>query len=113
MAKADGIPISEDRKNVTGEYTRIVLDENQISDVETKRKVTLSAAQKAELEKIAGGPLGDIGVYSSRHYDCTCGSTAVMAIWTQKGVLDFPHGRLFTLERQQQLERKIVTDHRV
>jgi len=102
-AFGDGIPVTQDKKGVRGEYTRVTLDRKQILDVETRRKVTLRSDQKAQLEEMAGGPLGDITVYSSRYNECTCFSINVMAIWTQKGFLDFPHSRLVT---QQELKER-------
>ena len=103
-AFADGIPVTKDKKAVQGEYTRVTLDHKQIVDVESRRRVTLRPDQKAQLEEIAGGPLGDITVYSSRYNMCTCFDNNVMAIWTQRGFLDFPHSRLVT--QQQQKERR-------
>jgi hypothetical protein len=103
-AFADGIPVTADKKGVRGEYSRVALHRKQIVDVETRRKVILRPDQKAQLEEIAGGPLGDITVYNSRYNMCTCFDNNVMAIWTQKGFLDFPHSWLLT--RQQQEERR-------
>ena len=106
-AFADGIPVTADKKGVQEEYTRVTLDRKQIIDVETGRRVILRHDQKAQLEKIAGGPLGDIAVYSSRYNMCTCFDYHVMAIWTQKGFLDFPHSWLFTRQQQEQRRQKV------
>lgn len=89
-AFGDGIPVTKDRKEVRGDYTRVTLDHKQMFDVESRRRVTLRSDQKVPLEEIAGGPLGDITVYSSRYNMCTCFDNNVMAIWTQRGFLDFP-----------------------
>jgi hypothetical protein len=107
---ADGIPVTPDKKKVLGSYTRIVLDGDQIKDVETQRKITLRPDQKAKLEKIAGGPLGDITVYSSRYNLCTCFDSGVKAIWTEKGVLDFPHSGLVTRKQQREEEAEMTDD---
>jgi hypothetical protein len=104
FAYADGLPVTPDKKHVQGSYTRIVLDNEQIKEVETRRTITLRPDQKAKLEKIAGGPLGDIIVYSSRYDFCTCYDAGVKAIWTQKGVLDFPHSGLVTQKQQREEE---------
>ncbi len=110
VAYADGIPVTPDKKKVLGSYARIVLDSEQIKDVETQRKITLRPDQKAQLEKVAGGPLGDITVYSSRYNMCTCFDTGVKAIWTQKGVLDFPHSGLVTRKQQLAEENEMLED---
>jgi hypothetical protein len=107
---ADGIPVTPDKKNVLGSHTRIVLDNEQIKDVETRRKITLRPDQKVQLEKVAGGLLGDITVYSSRYNMCTCFDVGVKAIWTQKGVLDFPHSGLVTREQQRDEEVDMTDD---
>jgi len=103
---ADGIPVSPDKKQVSGPYTRIELDAQQKIDVETKRQVSLRPDQKAILEKIAGGPLGYITVYNSRYNVCTCFDNSVMAIWTQNGFLDFPNNSIITLAKQKKLEKE-------
>ena len=110
VAYADGIPVAPDKKKVLGSYTRIVLDSEQIKDVETQRKITLRPDQKAQLEKVAGGPLGDITVYSSRYNMCTCFDVGVKAIWTEKGVLDFPHSSLVTRKQQREEEIDMTDD---
>jgi hypothetical protein len=99
---ADGIPVTEDKKHVIGEYTRITLDSKQKIDVETKRQVNLRSDQKAILEKIAGGSLGHITVYNSRYNVCTCFDHTVIAIWDQKGFLDFPRNSVITLAKEKQ-----------
>ena len=108
LVAADGIPVSPDKKHVQGNFTRVILDEKQIVDVETKREVTLRQEQKSELERIAGGPLGDVAVYSSRYNMCTCFDAAVVGIWTEWGVLEFPNERLYTHDKQQVLEKEIA-----
>ncbi len=105
VAYGDGLPVTPDKKSVVGAFTRIELDAEQITEVETQRKVVLRAAQMAKLTKVAGGPVGDITVYSSRYNMCTCFDHDVKAIWTQKGVLDFPHSSLF-MNRQRKTAAK-------
>lgn len=108
IALADGIPVTPDKKEVRGDYTQLNLDDQQIRDVETQRKVTLRPEQKAVLERIAGGPLADITVYSSRYNMCTCFQETAIAVWTKRGVLQFPHSWLFTRARQEEREKELA-----
>ncbi|MBI5525012.1 MAG: hypothetical protein HY897_01675 [Deltaproteobacteria bacterium] len=71
-AFADGISVTEDLKHPKGKYYTIKLNSKQITDVERRRRVTLTKKQVKQFEKDYAGKGESYPVLSTRYDSCTC-----------------------------------------
>ena len=87
---SDGIPFSEDRKHVTEDHTTFSLNKEQMKEVESKRKITLTSEQHQVLKGINPKVPQVLDVVTSRYSDCTC-ELGPAAVWCRDGEVDILH----------------------
>lgn len=89
LAHGDAIPVTPDRKNVTVECLTFTLDQDQVKEVEQRRKLTLTDDQMAPLWNLYDQAPRTIDVVSSQYDSCTCGM-GIYGIWCRPGEVKIP-----------------------
>jgi hypothetical protein len=105
---ADGIPVSEDRKNLIVENITISLSPKQIDSVEKRRHVILTGSQLKRLREKYSKIPNKLSVLSSRYNDCTC-DMGVYAVWTRPGKIQIPFG---SIDAQKEMDSELQEDEK-